>query len=73
MDEQDYDLTVPVNRRDLIHVIEDVTLKADIRLMASIGRNLPKADIRLWYNLLGQVRVLAGILSHRLILNHAEE
>ncbi len=29
MDEQEYDLTVPVNRRDLIHGIEAVTPKAD--------------------------------------------
>jgi len=28
MDEQEYDLTVPVNRRDLINVIEAVTPKA---------------------------------------------
>ncbi len=41
MDEQEYDLTVPVNRRDLIHVIEVVTAKADVRLTASIGRNRP--------------------------------
>jgi len=45
MDEQEYDLTVPANRRDLIHVIEAVTPKADVRLTASIGRNRPKADI----------------------------
>ena len=54
-DEQEYDLTVPVNREDLINVIEAVTPKADVRLTASIGRNRPKADIRLWYNYLGQV------------------
>jgi len=48
MDEQEYDLTVPVNRRDLIRVIEVVTTKADVRLTASIGRNRPIADIRLW-------------------------
>jgi len=29
MDEQEYDLTVPVNRRDLIHAIEVVTLKTE--------------------------------------------
>jgi len=45
MDEQEVDLTVPVNRRDLINVIEAVTPKADVRLTASIGRNRPKADI----------------------------
>jgi len=28
MDEQEYDLTVAANRRDLIHVIEAVTPKA---------------------------------------------
>ena len=44
MDEQEYDLTVPVNRRDLIHAIEAVTPKADVRLTASIGRNRPQAD-----------------------------
>jgi len=32
MDEQEYDLTVPVNRKDLINVIEAVTPKADVRL-----------------------------------------
>ncbi len=47
MDEQEYDLTVPVNRMDLINVIEAVTPKADVRLTASIGRNRPKADVRL--------------------------
>jgi len=45
MDEQEYDLIVPVNRRDLINVIEAVISKADVRLTASIGRNRPKADI----------------------------
>jgi len=45
MDEQEYDLTVPANRGDLINVIEVVTPKADVRLTASIGRNRPKADI----------------------------
>lgn len=45
MDEQEYDWTVPVNRRDLIHAIEVVTLKADVHLTASIGRNRPRADI----------------------------
>ncbi len=44
MDGWEYDLTVPVNRRDLIHAIEVVTLKADVHLTASIGRNRPKAD-----------------------------
>ncbi len=29
MDEQEYDLTVPANRRDLIHVIEAVTPRAE--------------------------------------------
>ena len=29
MEEQEYDLTVPANRRDLIRVIEAVTPKAD--------------------------------------------
>jgi len=48
MEEQEYDLRVPVNRRDLIHAIEVVTAKADVHLTASIGRNRPKADIRLW-------------------------
>ena len=47
MDEQEYDLTVPANRGDLINVIEVVTPKADVRLTASIGRNRPIADIRL--------------------------
>ncbi len=37
-------MTLPVNRRDLIHAIEAVISKADIRLMASIGRNRPQAD-----------------------------
>jgi len=45
MDEQEYDLTVPVNRRDLIHAIEAVISKADVRLTPSIGRNRPKADV----------------------------
>jgi len=45
MDEQEYDLTVPSNRGDLINVMEAVTPKADVRLTASIGRNRPKADI----------------------------
>jgi len=45
MDEQEYDLTVLTNRRDLINVIEAVTPKADARLAASIGRNRPKADV----------------------------
>jgi len=44
MGEQEYDLTVPANRSDLINVIEAVTHKADVRLTASIGRNRPKAD-----------------------------
>ena len=39
MDEQEYDLTVPVNRREIINVIEAGTLKADVHLTASIGRN----------------------------------
>ena len=43
MDEQEYDLTVPANRGDLINVIEVVTPKADVRLTASIGRNRPTA------------------------------
>ena len=47
MDEQEYDLTVPVNRRDLNNAIEAGTHKADVRITASIGRNRPKADIRL--------------------------
>ncbi len=46
-DEQEYDLTIPANRRDLINVIEAVTPKADVRLTVSIGRNRPEADIRL--------------------------
>jgi hypothetical protein len=29
MDEQEYDLTVPVNRRDLIHAIEAVKPKTE--------------------------------------------
>jgi len=29
MDEQEYDLTVPVNREDLIHAMEAVTLKTE--------------------------------------------
>ena len=41
MDEQEYDFTVPVNRRDIINVIEAVTSKADVHLTASIGRNRP--------------------------------
>ncbi len=45
MDEQGYDLTVSVNRRDLIHAIEVVTLKADVHLTASIGRNRPEVDV----------------------------
>ena len=44
MDEQEYDLTVPVNRRDLNNAIEAVTPKADVHLTASIGSNRPKAD-----------------------------
>jgi len=47
MDEQEYDLTKPANREDLIHVIEAVTPKADVRLTALIGRNRPKADLQL--------------------------
>ena len=47
MDEQEYDLTVPANRKDLINVIEAVTPKADVRLTHLIGRNRPIADIRL--------------------------
>ncbi len=47
MDKREYDLTQPANRRDLIHVIEVVTAKADVRLTASIGRNRPIADVRL--------------------------
>ena len=43
MDEQEYDLTIPANRRDLINVIEAVTPKAGVRLKASIGRNRPTA------------------------------
>jgi len=46
MDEQEYDLTVSANKRDLINVIEAVTHKADGRLTASIGRNRPQADLR---------------------------
>ncbi len=45
MDEQEYDLTVPANRRDLINVIEAVTPKADVHLTDSIGRNRPRAAI----------------------------
>jgi len=41
VDEQEYNLTVPVNRKDLKNVIEAVTPKADVRLTASIGRNRP--------------------------------
>jgi len=37
MDGQEYDLTVPANRRDLIHAIEIVTPKADVRLTANSG------------------------------------
>jgi len=48
MDEQEYDLTVPVNREDLIIVIEAVTPKADVRLTPLTGRNRPKADA--WQN-----------------------
>jgi hypothetical protein len=43
MDEQECDLTVPANRKDLINVIEAVTPKADVRLTASIDRNRPRA------------------------------
>jgi len=32
MDEQEYELRVPANRKDLINVIEAVTPKADVRL-----------------------------------------
>ena len=44
MDEQEYDLTVPVNRKDLNNVIEAGTPKADVRITASIGSNRPQAD-----------------------------
>ena len=37
MDEQEYDLTVPINRRDLINVIEAVTPKA--RKLRNRGRS----------------------------------
>jgi len=46
MDEQEYDLTIPANREGLLHAIEAVTPKADVRLTASIGSNRPKADIQ---------------------------
>ena len=42
MDEQEYDLTKPVNRRDLIHAIEVVTPKADVRLKAGYDPSSPK-------------------------------
>jgi len=42
-------LRVPANRKDLIHAIEAVTHKADVRLTASIGRNRPKPDIHFLY------------------------
>ena len=45
IDEQEYDLTIPANRRDFINVIEAVTPKADVHLTASIGRNRPRAAI----------------------------
>jgi len=45
MDKQEYDLTVPANREGLLHAIEAVTLKADVHLTASIGRNRPEADV----------------------------
>lgn len=44
--DQEYDLTVPVNWRDLVHAIAVVTAKADVRLTASIFRNRPEADVR---------------------------
>ncbi|MEE9238134.1 MAG: hypothetical protein V3U58_01090 [Thermodesulfobacteriota bacterium] len=48
IEEQEYDLTAPANKGDLINIIETVTPKADVHLTASIGSNRPKADIRLW-------------------------
>jgi len=46
MDEREYDLTMPVNKGDLINFIEAITPKVDIRLTVSIGSNRPKADIK---------------------------
>ncbi len=45
IEEQEYDLTAPANKGDLINIIETVTPKADVHLKALIGRNRPKADI----------------------------
>ena len=59
MDEQEYDLTVPANRGDLINVIEAVTPKADVHLTASIGRNRPKADVKQDYVTGGYLRFIA--------------
>jgi hypothetical protein len=42
MDEQEYYLTVPVNRRDLIHVIGAVKSKADTLIYAGVSFGRPR-------------------------------
>ena len=65
MDEQEYDLTIPANREGLLHAIEAVTPKADVRLTASIGRNRPKADLEAETVRLGEGTAITNILETR--------
>ena len=62
MDEQEYDLTVPVNRKTTLKV---VTPKADVRPTASIGRNRPKADLEAETVRLGEGTAITNILETR--------
>ena len=65
MDEQEYDLTVPVNRKDLNNVIEAGTPKADVHLTVSIGSNRPKADLEAETVRLGEGTAITNILENR--------
>jgi len=47
MDEQEYDLTVPVNKRDLIHVIEAVKSKAETLIYAGVSFGRPPWPTRI--------------------------
>ncbi len=47
MEEQKYDLRVPVNKRDLIHVIEAVKSKAETLIYAGVSFGRPPWPTRI--------------------------
>jgi hypothetical protein len=52
-------------------IVDFSKVEADVRLTPLIGRNRPKADIRLWYNLLGQVNYYGTLALNYLLYDPA--